>query len=1073
MFSENRTVVARWNELALEAIRMGDPVPTEITRALHITHAAMYDAWAAYDLNAAGAYFDGSAAGADTPKDRETAVSFAAFRALSDVFPEQRYLFSEFMTALGLDPEDTSTASSSAAGVGNAAAAAVILARSDDGSNAANGFADTTGYEPRNSDGPSAEDFNPNAWTPLRVPNGTVRDENGNPITTENPASYTIQKPISPHWGNVETFAVSDSNRYMPPAPPKLGDFGEYIDAQGNITTGDAAYRDQFGDLIEISANLTAEQKAVAEYWADGPQTSTPPGHWNEIAQDISVRDGHGLEEDVKMFFALNNALFDAGIVVWDAKYTHDYVRPQTAIRHLFEGELIESWAGPNQGTQLIDGEDWIPYQNRTFVTPAFPEYTSGHSGFSYAGATVLAAFAGTDEFYDGEATGAYDLDGDGQLDLLGQYTANELSFEDYDGAPIVLQWDTLFDAAAEAGLSRLYGGIHIQDGDLFGRQIGAEVGAEVWERTALLFDRDADNIFDISTMTVDDISLGLGTDRILGGLADLDGLSISGFGADDQIEIRGFRTHDGVMSVTQGSAIIDLDQDGDGEADATIALEGDFSEDRFVAVEVNGVTSLRIAQNSDVELTDESERYFTEDREANVVAAGAGDDVIIGGGGDDILDGDAGSDELIGGDGEDVLIGGAGNDIVSGGAGADVFAFDASDKAVSDGFNAEFIKDFQSGTDKVEISGYDGLTFSSLTWTSTPAGVALILPNSRFITFEGIASESELADGDFLFTENGRNVSFAQSTPQLLTDDDDRYLTDGNFDDSVEGRGGDDLIVTGDGNDVLLGGEASDVLVGGSGNDILVGGQGNDDLTGGAGADVFRFDGADDVANSGFVADFVKDYQPGVDTIEIRNFSGISSYSDLEFVNLPSGLGANLGGNRFIVFEGVSAESELDPNDFVILDDFAPALSVLLSTDTGASDSDGLTTDPTLVGTVVDNVELQSLELSFDGASFVDITDRVDVDGAFILDEAALTDLNGGVLNDGALILTLRATDRAGQATDQALAFTLDRVGPSVADAPTGTLDVSPDALTVTYSETMADDAFDATGYSLTERAW
>ncbi|MBO9403261.1 DUF6851 domain-containing protein [Shimia sp. R9_3] len=1070
MFDESRSVAARWNELALEAIRLGDPVPTEMTRALHIAHSAMYDAWAAFDADAAGAYFTNTALGPDSLTARETAVSHAAFTALSEVFPDQTYLFLGLMADLGLDETDTSTDLATAVGVGNAAAVAVIVARENDGSNSENDFEDTADYEPANSDDPDDPNFDPNSWTPLRVPNGTVRDEFGNPIATDNPASYTVQKPISPHWGDVTPFAISDSDLFLPPAPPKLGDVGEYIDAEGKVTTGDAAYREQFGELVDISANLTPEQKAIAEYWADGPQTSTPPGHWNEIAQDISVRDGHGLAEDVKMFFALNNALFDTGIAVWGAKYTYDYVRPQTAVRHLFDGEQIESWAGPNQGTQLIDGAKWIPYQDRTFVTPAFPEYTSGHSGFSYAGATVLSAFAGTDAYFDGSSEGAYDLDGDGALDLLGQYTTNELSFEEYDGSPITLQWDTLFDAAAEAGLSRLYGGIHIQDGDLFGREIGAEVGEEVWEKSALLFERDADNIFDTSAMSVSALALGAGSDRILGSLVDLNGLEISDFGFDDQIEIAGFSTHDGDFSVSRGSAIIDLDQDGDGASDATIVLSGDFSEDRFVAVEVDGVTSLRIANDSDVELTDESERLFTEDEEANVIAAGDGDDVVISAGGGDILDGDAGSDELIGGEGDDVLIGGKGNDITTGGAGADIFAFDASDAPEGGGFNAEFIKDFETGVDKVEISGYDSLSFDTLVWTTTPSGIALVLPNSRFITFEGISSESELAESDFSFPTEGRNVAFAQSAPQILTDDDDSYISDGDFADRVQGRDGDDVIVTADGDDLLLGGDASDVLIGGSGSDTLVGGQGNDDLTGGAGEDTFRFEGADDPTNSGFVADFVKDYQSGIDTIEIRNVPGILQFSDLSFVNLPSGLGANLGGSRFIVFEGLSNQSELDPNDFVFIDDTAPDLTIALATDSGNDNGDGLTNDPTVVGTAIDNVYLASLELSFDGVSFQDITDQLAEDGSFQLDEALLATLNGESLEDGTLNLTVRATDGAGQSTDRTLAIALDRQGPEVAEVPSGTLSVSPDTLTITYSEAMANDAFDIAGYSLTD---
>ena len=79
--------------------------------------------------------------------------------------------------------------------------------------------------------------------------------------------------------------------------------------------------------------NLTDEQKTIVEYWADGPGTGLPPGHWALFAQQVSQREGYGIDDDAKMFFALTNAMFDASIAVWDCKRVFDYVRPITAIR--------------------------------------------------------------------------------------------------------------------------------------------------------------------------------------------------------------------------------------------------------------------------------------------------------------------------------------------------------------------------------------------------------------------------------------------------------------------------------------------------------------------------------------------------------------------------------------------------------------------------------------------------------------------------------------------------------------------------------------------------------------------
>jgi vanadium-dependent haloperoxidase-like protein len=119
----------------------------------------------------------------------------------------------------------------------------------------------------------------------------------------------------------------------------------------------------------------------------DGPNSEQPPGHWALFAQFVSARDHHTIDDDVKMFFVLSNAIFDAGIAAWDAKRTYDSVRPVTAIPLLFRGTTIRTWGGPGKGTVEMDGSQWIPYQAVTFPTPPFPDYVSGHSTYSAAAA--------------------------------------------------------------------------------------------------------------------------------------------------------------------------------------------------------------------------------------------------------------------------------------------------------------------------------------------------------------------------------------------------------------------------------------------------------------------------------------------------------------------------------------------------------------------------------------------------------------------------------------------------------------------------------------------------------------
>src|SRR5207253_9485515 len=208
--------------------------------------------------------------------------------------------------------------------------------------------------------------------------------------------------------------------------------------------------------LIDISAARTDDEKMIAEYWADGPHSELPPGHWNLFAQQVSHRDRtgdseHDLDQAVKLFFALTNAIFDAGICAWDNKRAYDSVRPITAIRITFQGQPIRAWAGPGRGTETILGEQWFPYQPTGFPTPPFPEYSSGHSNFSAAGAEILKRFTGRDVF----GASVTFSSGSSRVEP-GVVPTHDLT----------LSWSTFSEAADQAGISRRYGGIHFEQGD-------------------------------------------------------------------------------------------------------------------------------------------------------------------------------------------------------------------------------------------------------------------------------------------------------------------------------------------------------------------------------------------------------------------------------------------------------------------------------------------------------------------------------------------------------------------------------------------------------------------------------
>jgi hypothetical protein len=377
-------------------------------RAIAIVHTCIYDAWAAYDDTALGTMYGDDLRqpqGARTEANKREAISHAAYVALSDLYPSQRAQFRQKLTALGYSENDTG-----AADVGNKACAAVLAYRHNDGSNQLNGYADTTGYVPVNTPTYVAD---VNHWQPLPG-----------------------QKFVAPHWKNVKPFALAGD--FLPNPPAEFGSTRFIRQAQ---------------EIVNINANLTDKQKAIAEYWADGPKSELPPGHWTMFAEVVSERDNHTTDQDAKMFFALGNALLDASIGCWTAKVTYDSVRPITAIRYLYAGQTIEGVNG------LVDGANWKPYQPDSFLTPPFAEYTSGHSTFSAAAATVLREFTESDKF---------------------EYSTTKNG--------ITLSWRTFTEAADEAGMSRRYGGIHFEDGDLAGRHMGRKIGKQVWRKSEALF---------------------------------------------------------------------------------------------------------------------------------------------------------------------------------------------------------------------------------------------------------------------------------------------------------------------------------------------------------------------------------------------------------------------------------------------------------------------------------------------------------------------------------------------------------------------------------------------------------
>jgi hypothetical protein len=576
------SIAREWNEVLLEAIRHDLPAPTVHARNLYHVSAAMWDAWAAYDPVASGVFVHEKLEARDPDAARQEAMSYAAYRIL-----ESRYLASTgasdtipsldgLMAAMCYPTEVTETDGPSPAALGNRIAAAILAAGLADGSNEAGGYADPS-YEPVNpplvvaEPGTTLDD--PDRWQPLQL--AQMISQNGIPIADG------VQQFIGPHWGRVTSFALPpagpDGIPIDPGPPPRLDDPAtaqSYRDQAVEVLRYSALLDPADGERVDISPAsygnnalgtndgtgrsrnpVTGEPyepvivaradfaRVLAEFWADGPRSETPPGHWNTIANTVSdaldpelriggLGDVVGrLEWDVKLYLALNGATHDAAVAAWGLKGHYDSIRPISMIRYMgglgqssdptgpsydpnglplvdglvevvteassrpgqrhsaladHVGEIaVRTWVGnPDDpehgvgGVGWIRAVEWVPYQMPTFVTPSFAGYISGHSTFSRAAAEVLTGFTGS-EFFPGG---------------MGEWTipAGSLDFEAGPTTDVTLSWATYFDAADQAGVSRLYGGIHISADDFTGRRVGSEVGRACWEQAQRLYAGEA-----------------------------------------------------------------------------------------------------------------------------------------------------------------------------------------------------------------------------------------------------------------------------------------------------------------------------------------------------------------------------------------------------------------------------------------------------------------------------------------------------------------------------------------------------------------------------------------------------
>ncbi len=440
-------VAYKWGKVALEATARDterfNPRPTITSRYLGLIFVSVFDAWSRYDDNAIPVYLknvERKNPEKHTLKNKEIAVSFAAYRALCEYYYSDTDYFASIMSELGLDPNNKSLDPNIPQGIGNLAAKAVIESRAADGANQygnADGSDGTPYYDYSNYIPVNSVDSNTdiNRWQPKNFSDGQ--------------GGKFAPGCLTPYWQNVEPIALKSADQFRPGPPPMIG--SEQL-------------KREVAQVVEMQANLTDYQKALVEFMRDGPKSVQQAGHWLFFAQEVSERDNHTLDQDVKMYFYNQVVAMDCFIASWDSKMHYDFARPYALVHHYYSGKTINGWGGKDKGMIEMDGSEWQPYSPAEFLCPPFPSYTSGHSTISGGCAEALKLWTGSDN-----------------LGVEVELVAGTMTEPDHLGETVTLKFPTFTETAEMAGISRVYGGYHIQADNIAGLKLGRDVAKEAW----------------------------------------------------------------------------------------------------------------------------------------------------------------------------------------------------------------------------------------------------------------------------------------------------------------------------------------------------------------------------------------------------------------------------------------------------------------------------------------------------------------------------------------------------------------------------------------------------------------
>ena len=593
---DKKSIARVWNEQLLWAIRLDSARPTVHARNLYHFAVTMWDIWAAFDEGAKGVIYNGKASSADIAGARKEAMSYAAHRFLlwrfkhSPNFIQTESSANRKMTELGyhVDLDGSAANLSASAKLGILVADTVINYGLSDGANEKNGYRNEH-YQPVNKSLDPTQPGNPqmqdsDRWQPLDIPNfvgqSGEQEENYPPF-------------IGPEWGNVKPFSLTESDAVAKTREGKT--YQVYLDSGPPPSLNDvdtmAEYQSSFAQVIVYSGRLDPNDglvidispanrgnnsigtndgsgyplnpvsnkpydaewvlagdyfRVLAEFWADGPQSETPPGHWFVMLNFISDRlidnkkfEGKGkrlddLEWDVKAYLALGGAMHDAAIAAWSNKGWYDYPRPVSAIRYMCDQGQSSDTTLPNYhpkgmplklgSIELITTDSILPGQKHHHLRGEENEHIGKIAVKAWRGPDfikdkkqdiaevgwilcgnwwpyqrpnfVTPPFAG---YVSGHSTFSR-----AAAEILTLITGSPffpggyayfiiekdkfLKFEKGPSKSFHLPWATYQDAADESAISRIYGGIHPSIDDIPGRKMGYFIGHQAFAKARTFF---------------------------------------------------------------------------------------------------------------------------------------------------------------------------------------------------------------------------------------------------------------------------------------------------------------------------------------------------------------------------------------------------------------------------------------------------------------------------------------------------------------------------------------------------------------------------------------------------------